>query len=191
MTGIRLVKTQDIAAILDIYSYYIEETVISFEEEVPTLDEFTHRVETISQHLPWLVYLSEDEVLGYAYASKHRERSAYRWSVDVSVYLKNNSHGKGIGTQLYKVLLHLLIYLGYYNAYAGISLPNEKSVRIHEKFGFLPVGIYKKVGFKFNQWTDVGWWYLDLMDKSDKPERPLSISEIPEQEIKSLIDKSV
>ncbi len=111
---------------------------------------------------PWLVYAEAGEVWGYAYAARHRERFAYQWSVDVSVYVHHARHRSGLGRALYWELFQQLKALGYYNAYAGITLPNAGSVGLHESFGFIPVGIYRNVGFKLGRWWDVGWWQKRL-----------------------------
>ncbi|HXM02015.1 MAG TPA: GNAT family N-acetyltransferase, partial [Chthoniobacterales bacterium] len=128
---------------------------------------------------PWLVAVSETGgVSGYAYASKHRERAAYRWSVDFTVYLAPAAKGRGIGTELYRALVRICRYLAYYRAFAGITLPNEASVRLHEKIGFQPIGIYRRVGFKLGKWHDVGWWSLDLLPERGVPSEPRSIADI-------------
>lgn len=188
MEEIRLIEPDDINEVFSIYCYYIENTVISFEIVPPALSEFTTRVITISNNYPWLVYVKDNKIIGYAYGSKHREREAYQWSADVSVYLHKEATGKGIGTKLYKALFTLMENLGYYNLYAGISLPNEKSIRIHEKFGFSLIGIYKKVGFKFNRWIDVGWWVKSIKSNTVPPEPPIPIKDLPQQKIRALID---
>ena len=118
------------------------------------------------------------DVLGYAYATKHRERAAYRWSVDFTVYLAPAAKRRGIGTDLYIALVAICRLLGYYRAFAGITLPNEPSVRLHEKIGFRPIGIYRRVGFKLGKWHDVGWWSLDLLPEESAPGEPRSMKEI-------------
>ncbi len=125
--------------------------------------------------LPWLVADDPDVgVVGYAYAAKHRQRAAYRWSVDCSVYLRADAQRRGVAGLLYAELLPLLRRLGYARAYAGIALPNAASVRLHESVGFTPVGIYRQVGFKHGAWHDVGWWELALteLDGSAEPSEP-------------------
>lgn len=156
--SIRPAQAEDAAALLSIYAPYVEETAISFEAEPPSLEEFRARMGP----LPWLVARREGLALGYAYAAKHRERAAYAWSVEVSVYVARDHHRQGIGRALYTELLGVLRELGYCNAYAGITLPNPASVKLHESLGFEPVGVFKRVGYKMGQWRDVGWWQLQL-----------------------------
>jgi phosphinothricin acetyltransferase len=125
--------------------------------------------------LPWLVSERDGALVGYAYGSVHRTRAAYRWSVDVSVYVDRSVHRAGIGRALYAELLETLTRLGYYNAFAGITLPNAASVGLHEAMGFRPVGIYRNVGHKFGRWHDVGWWQLPLREPSPDPAEPEGI----------------
>jgi phosphinothricin acetyltransferase len=114
--------------------------------------------------LPWLVAERDGGVTGYAYASPHRARAAYRWGADVSVYLDERERGRGSGRALYGALLPVLRDLGYTGAYAGITLPNPASVALHESMGFSLVGVYRRVGYKLGGWHDVGWWQLVLAD---------------------------
>ncbi len=185
---VRLVEENDIGPILDIYSYYILNTPITFETIVPSIDEFKNRINSISAIYPWIVYEDNTKVLGYAYASKHRERDAYQWSVDVSVYLDKDFTGKGIGRILYEKLLKMLKHLGYLNAYAGISLPNLASVGLHECFGFKQVAMYQKVGYKNNSWIDVGWWWKNINKTSLNPHKPENILNINRNELESLLE---
>jgi L-amino acid N-acyltransferase YncA len=113
--------------------------------------------------------------VGYAYASKHRERAAYQWSVDVSIYIRPHAHRRGIGRALYTSLFRVLALQGFYHAYAGITLPNPASVGLHEALGFQPVGVYQAVGFKLGAWHDVGWWRLLLRPLAEDPRRPVEL----------------
>ncbi len=156
---LRFVAPVDAAQIAAIYAPFCRETAVSFEAEA--LDEATmrERICAVADRYPWLVAVSErSEILGYAYATKHRERAAYRWSVDFTVYLAPSAKGRGIGTELYNALVAICRLLGYHRAFAGIALPNEASVRLHEKVGFRPIGVYHRVGYKLGKWHDVGWW---------------------------------
>lgn len=174
---LRFATIKDAKQILEIYSPYVENTTISFETIVPSLEEMETRIKKVLPSYPWLVFEEEDLLLGYAYASKHRERAAYRWAVDVSIYVRQNNRGKGIGKTLYTALFPLIKSQGFYNAYAGICLPNDASVGIHEFFGFEKVAHYHKVGNKFGQWYDVGWWELFLDQHKTEPGEPLPIGD--------------
>jgi L-amino acid N-acyltransferase YncA len=176
---LRLVSPDDAAQIAAIYAPFCLETAISFEAEAPDEPTMRERICAVADRYPWLVAVSEkSEILGYAYATKHRERAAYRWSVDFAVYLVPSAKGRGIGTELYNALVAICRLLGYHRAFAGIALPNEASVRLHEKVGFRPIGVYHRVGYKLGKWHDVGWWGLNLLPETDLPGEPRSIREI-------------
>jgi L-amino acid N-acyltransferase YncA len=155
---IRPCTTADASAIAEIYNYYIDNTVISFEEEVVSEAEIAHRIASYTQTFPWLVCEVEGQVLGYAYATKWRERSAYRYSVEVSVYVQQTSKGQGYGKALYAALFKRLAEQGCHVLVGGIALPNAASVGLHEYFGFQKVAHFHDIGRKFNQWVDVGYW---------------------------------
>lgn len=169
---LRRATLDDATAIVEIYRPYCRETIITFETEAPQVDEMAARIKEIGSTLPWLVAVadkntdsdSEPRIGGYAYAARHRARRGYQWSVETSVYLDPEFRGKGLGGFLYKALFQLLEKQGYINAYAGIALPNAASEALHRAFHFEPVGIYKKVGYKMNQWIDVAWWHKQLND---------------------------
>jgi L-amino acid N-acyltransferase YncA len=156
---IRSASPADAAALARIYAPYVTDGTASFEETPPDDSDMAARMRT--GH-PWLVVESGGTVAGYAYASAHRSRAAYRWSVDVSVYLAPGVHRRGLGRALYRELLDRLRAQGFVNAYAGIALPNDASVGLHEAMGFTPVGVYQGVGHKHGRWIDVGWWQLQL-----------------------------
>jgi phosphinothricin acetyltransferase len=169
---IRLATADDAEAVAGIYRPYVESTVISFEVVPPTPDEMRARMTGTLARFPWLVFEDADRVVGYAYASAHHTRAAYQWSVDTAVYIHQDFHRKGIGRQLYLALFPMLIAQRFVNAYAGVTLPNDKSVGLHESLGFRPVGIYRNVGFKMGQWHDVGWWHRPLGPLPASPEPP-------------------
>ena len=154
---IRIVTPPDALAIAEIYNYYILNTIITFEMEVVTPEEIAARIEKYLKIGPYLVYEENREVIGYAYLSNFRERKAYENTVESTIYLKNGRGGKGIGFQLYAELLSQAA-LKHHTVIAGISLPNEASVRLHEKCGFRKVGHFSEVGRKFGKWIDVGFW---------------------------------
>jgi L-amino acid N-acyltransferase YncA len=174
---IRFATPADASAVLEIYGPFCEDSPISFETERPVVTEIERRIRTIVERFPWLICENENEVIGYAYAGPHLERAAYRWSVNVAIYMSGKWRGQGFGTALYTVLFELLRIQGYFNAYAGITLPNTASVRLHQSLGFKPVGIYRKVGFKSGAWHDVSWWELTLQPTDRPPEETVPIQE--------------
>jgi phosphinothricin acetyltransferase len=169
---IRPAADADADQIAAIYAPYVRDTAISFEVVAPGGDEMRARLAALAATHPWLVCADAGAVLGYAYASRHRERAAYQWSADVSVYVRADAHRRGIGRALYAALLRIIAAQGFYNAYAGITLPNPSSVGLHESMGFRPVGVYRAVGYKLGAWHDVGWWALDLHARPAAPAAP-------------------
>lgn len=165
---------RDAAACVAIYAPNVERGATSFEEEVPTTAEFGQRIARTQETLPWLVAECDGEVVGYSYAIPHRWRPAYRWAVETSVYVDTTQQGRGVGRALYRELIGRLRDQGFHVACAGITLPNEASVALHENLGFTPVGIYRRIGWKDGSWRDVGWWQLDLQPPGDeRPPEPL------------------
>jgi phosphinothricin acetyltransferase len=180
---IRMAAAEDAGQIQAIYAPVVSETVISFELEPPSMEDMRGRIINITRQYPWLVCAFEGEVIGYAYASMHRERLAYQWSVDTTVYVNAGYQRQGVGRAVYTALLGVLPLQGYYNAYAGITLPNPGSVGLHEAMGFRPVGVYRQVGFKQGRWHDVGWWGYDLQEHKTPAGLPLPLSEVQGSEI--------
>jgi L-amino acid N-acyltransferase YncA len=175
---IRLAAKNDAKQIQAIYSPIVSQTATSLELEPPSVSEIRKRITDTIGRLPWLVCDRKGEILGYAYASEHLARAAYQWSVDTSVYVHAELRRSGIGRALYQSLIRVLILQGYYNAYAGIALPNPASEGLHEAVGFQLVGIYRQVGFKMGAWHDVGWWYLALQPKAVPPRPPLDLTSV-------------
>ena len=159
---IRPVTKADAAQIAAIYNHYVNETIITFEEEPIGKAEMARRIKEVSADLPWLVAVEGDRVLGYAYASKWKSRCAYRYSVESTVYLAPDATGRGLGTRLYTALIAELKRRSYHSIIGGVALPNAASVALHEKMGFKKVAHFKEVGWKFKQWIDVGYWELIL-----------------------------
>jgi len=158
---IREAAARDYPAIADIYNHYIKSTAITFEEIQVTVADIESRAHSVAASgLPWLVAIADNHIAGYAYATRWRERSAYRNTVEVTVYLDPDSVGRGYGTALYKQLLDLLRRKGLHVAIGCIALPNEASVRLHEKLGFIKVGHLEEVGYKLGRWVDVGYWQV-------------------------------
>jgi len=174
-TTIRVACPEDAEAILAIYTPIVRETAISFEVEPPTYVEMHERIATTLRRLPWLVCERQGEVLGYVYASPHRARAAYQWSVDVSVYIHAKARRTGMGRALYHALFQLLGLQGFYQCFAGITLPNPASVGLHEALGFQPVGVYQAVGYKLGGWHDVGWWQRALQPRPSLPTPPTAV----------------
>jgi L-amino acid N-acyltransferase YncA len=180
MAGVRAATEQDGPAIAAIYAPYVQDTAITFEEVPPTAAQMSERVRATMSTYPFLVFQEADAVVAYAYASRHAERAAYRWSVDVAIYAAPRVHRRGIGRALYTRLLENLERQGFHSAYAGITRPNDKSVGLHEAMGFEPVGTYDEVGFKLGRWWDVGWWRRPLCSGSPRGE-PILYAELGEQ----------
>ncbi|HET6437821.1 MAG TPA: arsinothricin resistance N-acetyltransferase ArsN1 family B [Anaeromyxobacter sp.] len=178
MTTIRMATPDDGAQVAEIYRPIVAETAISFEEEPPTAAEMARRIEAGTSQAPWLACESGGRIFGYAYASRHRERAAYRWSVDVSVYVREAHRRTGVGRALYTSLFALLRLQGFCAAHAGITLPNPASVRLHESMGFRPAGVYPLVGFKQGAWRDVGFWQLALRERRGDPPVLLGMKEL-------------
>jgi phosphinothricin acetyltransferase len=168
---IRLAGAEDAAAIAAIYRAYVEDSRISFEEIAPDAREIAERM-TNPIH-PWLIMKEDERVLGFTSTSPMRNRKAYRWSVETGIYLVPSAQGRGIGRQLLSAHLDLLQRQGFVTAIAGIALPNDASVALHEKLGFILSGIERGVGFKLGEWVDVGRWQRDLVPRSPEPAGPL------------------
>lgn len=166
----------DSAQILEIYQPFILNTSVSFETDVPSLEEFKLRIKEYSKKAPWLVKIIDDQVVGYAYAASHRSRQAYQWTQEVTAYVHPDYQRQGIASELYKSLIQVLKELGFQKALGIITLPNEKSVSFHERLGFEQIGIMKRIGFKHGQWHDTVWYGLDI----NSDEIPLNLSNSPE-----------
>jgi phosphinothricin acetyltransferase len=168
---IRSATENDAVALARIYAASVTGGVATFETTAPDAAEMARRVCSVSSYAPWLVCV-DSCARGYAYASRHRERAAYRWAIDVSVYVDEAYRRRGVARALYTSLLALVRLQGFYSAHAGVTLPNPASVALHEGFGFAPVGVYRAVGFKHGAWRDVGWWQLALRAEADAPAEP-------------------
>ncbi|HMC50949.1 MAG TPA: arsinothricin resistance N-acetyltransferase ArsN1 family B [Solirubrobacterales bacterium] len=159
----------DAAGCAAVYAPYVLASATSFEETAPDEAEMADRIAQTSTTHPWLVAERGGKLLGYAYACRHRERPAYRWSADVSVYVNKGQWRQGVGRRLYKDLFEHLRHQGFRTACAGITLPNVASVALHERLGFVPVGVYRRIGWKAEAWRDVGWWQLELTVEDHEP----------------------
>jgi len=156
---LRAATAADAAAIAAIYNHYVLNTVVTFEEAAVPAAEMAERItDTLTAELPWLVWDEAGKVLGYACASKWKSRCAYRYAAEATVYLDHEATGRGIGTRLYSALLDEIRKGGLHGVIGGVALPNPASVALHEKLGFVKIGQFKEVGWKFDQWIDVGYW---------------------------------
>jgi len=183
---IRVATAGDAAAILQIYAPYIRDTSYTFEIEIPTEESFAERIKDYLQTYPWLLCEIDGVVAGYAYGSKHRERVAYQWSVECSVYIHDDFQRAGVGTALYSALVEILKLQQFRNLYAVINLPNERSVAFHEKMGFEYFATYEQVGYKLGKWKNVGWWRLQLNEYSPEPVPPVKFAEMDTQTINEI-----
>jgi phosphinothricin acetyltransferase len=178
---IRVASPGDAAAFAEIYAPYVTQSLVSFEEQAPTVQDMQRRVLSTLAYAPWLAASCGNQVAGYAYASHHRERAGYRWAVDVSVYVRPEFQRRGIGRTLYGELFPILERQRYRRAYAGIALPNDASVALHRALGFTEVGVYRRVGWKMGRWLDVVWLERNVgPDRDDDvtPPEPIPFSEL-------------
>lgn len=176
---IRLAERRDVAGILEIYAPFILHTAVTFEEIVPDEESFWKRIQEIMEELPYLVCEIDGRIAGYAYASAYRSRASYRWTKEVSVYVHPDFHRKKIADALYTSLNELVRYQGIADLLAIITMPNIPSVAFHEHFGYVKCGEFSKVGYKLDEWQNVGWFELFLQDESQAPrEKILRLTEI-------------
>ncbi|MBI4194691.1 MAG: N-acetyltransferase [Betaproteobacteria bacterium] len=175
---IRLAQGHDAESIAAIYRPFVETTAISFETEAPDREEMVRRITETMASYPWLVCEIGGQVAGYAYATRHRVRAAYRWSVDTSVYVGQKYWRGGVGRGLYASLFGILAAQGFFNAYAGITLPNPASVALHQSVGFKGIGVHQRVGYKLGAWHDVGWWQLRLKASESSPREPRDLATV-------------
>ncbi|HEY7875122.1 MAG TPA: GNAT family N-acetyltransferase [Actinomycetota bacterium] len=167
--SIRSATAADAAAVAAIYGPVVASTPASFETEPPTAEEMARRMDATTSTHPWLVAEQQGQVVGYAYVAPAHTRAAYRWSVEVSIYLGEHARGRGIGGALLDDLLERVRATSFVTVRAGTTLPNDASVRLFESRGFALVGIFHKTGYKLGRWHDVGWWELVLSDDPGPP----------------------
>ena len=186
---IRFAKKEDIPKILEIYTPYIENTTITFEYAVPPLAEFAARVEKISREYPYLVCERDGEIIGYAYAARDRERAAYQWNVQLSVYMRQDCTGMGIGKKFYRTLLEISRLQNVTIAYACITMPNPQSQRLHEAWGFTALGTFRRTGFKQGKWLDVLWFEKTVCTHKNPPAPLLSVEEVPKAALQAVLEE--
>jgi L-amino acid N-acyltransferase YncA len=175
---IRLITTKDTEAALNVYAPYVLHTAATFEYEVPTVEEFKKKIEKITSQYPWLVCECDGEIVGYAYGSMHRDRTAYRWSPEATVYMNEDFHRKGIARILYTVLFEIMKMQGYYSVYAGVLATNTKSVEFHRAMGFEDIGLFKNIGYKLGEWHTNLWLQYFLQEHKLNPHLPIPIGTI-------------
>ncbi|HEL9598556.1 TPA: N-acetyltransferase [Streptococcus suis] len=168
MINIRSAQIEDAADLVAIYAPYVETTAITFETQVPTVADFASRINKTLEKFPYLIAEEEGRVVGYAYASTYKDRAAYDWTVELSVYVSREVRGKGVGSLLYAALEEELIVRGFKNFLACIALPNPASLALHEKRGYEQVAHFKKVGYKFDTWHDIVWLQKSLVGEMDE-----------------------
>lgn len=186
----RMVDVADTEEILEIYKPYVTNTVITFEYDVPSIEEFKSRIEDISSQYPYIVCTYKDKIVGYAYAHKYAERAAYQWDVEASIYLDMNYKSLGIGKILYKKMIDILKLQNVQNVYACVTSANEKSIKFHQKLGFEFIGVFKDTGYKFDKWYDVTWFGMSINDKDGKPKELKSIKEVDFKDILNILEKN-
>jgi L-amino acid N-acyltransferase YncA len=175
---IRVAEDRDAEAIAAIYAPHVTRGLASLEERAPTPDEMRARMAAIAGAYPWLVADDDGIVLGYAYAGRFRERTAYRWAVETTIYVAAEAQRRGVGRLLYGALLDVLRKQGFVQAVAAITLPNDASIELHERAGFRRAGVYRQVGWKLGRWVDVGLWQIELADPGGAPREPRPFSEV-------------
>lgn len=186
---IRLAQPSDAKGILDIYAPYIRDTSFTFETEVPTVDAFAQRISDYLYNWPWIVCEIDGKIAGYAYGARYRERVAYQWCVESSIYIHDDFQRAGIARALYEALLAILKKQGFVNVYAVINLPNEKSVKFHENCGYKWFATYEKVGYKLGKWKNVGWWQCIVNEYVDEPPAPVKFLELDKQFLPGLFSE--
>jgi L-amino acid N-acyltransferase YncA len=164
--SVRPVELTDAEPITEIYGYYVKNTAITFEEDVPSPEAIRNRIQEITRRYPWFVHESNQTVDGFAYAATYKERESYRYTVELSLYVDRASVGQGIGTELFDHLISACKKTDAAVLIAGVALPNEQSLRLLDRYGFKRVGLFEKVGYKLDKWIDVGYWQLEIKDRS-------------------------
>lgn len=175
---IRPIQSKDTEEVLSIYAPYVQNTSITFDYELPSKAEFIDKIESIRHDYPWLVCLSDNKIVGYAYGSKHRYKTAYKWSVESTIYVAQGFHRLGVARLLYESLFKILKSQGFFNVYAGVTMPNVSSEEFHKSMGFTEIGIFKNIGYKLGKWHDVKWFQFHLAEHIENPKEPVSFDAI-------------
>jgi len=186
----RLASEEDIPEIRALYEPYVKNTAITFEVEVPSIEEFGNRIRSIAAEYPYIVCLSDRTIIGYAYAHRHMERAAYQWNAELSVYIGSRSQGRGIGKRLYAALMAILELQNVKNVYGGVTSPNEKSEKLHESLGFTKLGTYRNTGYKCGAWHDVIWFEKAIGAYNLNPEPFMPIQDVDRAAIAKILEHS-
>jgi phosphinothricin acetyltransferase len=176
MIKLRIARSDDADGVLSIYTPYVKETNVTFDYDVEEAKVFCQKIDEMTDEFPWIIAEHNGKIVGYSYAKRHRDRAAYDWCAESSIYVHEDYQGKGLAKLLYEALLEILETQNTINVYAGIAQPNEGSTMFHIKMGFTPVGVYKKVGFKNNQWHDVLWVHKTLVKHPENPKAYIKFS---------------
>lgn len=187
---VRFADEKDANELIDIYTPYVLETAVTCECEVPSQQEFESRIGQIGQTFPYIVCEIDGKIVGYTYASLHKQRPAYRWDADATVYVKNDLHRNKVGTALYHCMLELVKLQGFYNIYAVVTVSNKASVKFHEVFGFTKMGTYKNTAFKIGKWHDIMVMEKTLNEYVEQPKETLSIKQIDNDIIEKLFSEA-
>lgn len=187
--SLRLVNESDAEALLAIYRPYVEHTAITCEYETPSAEEFRNRIMEISADYPYIVCISDEKIIGYAYAHRQMERAAYQWNAELSVYVDGAFHRNGIGRALYSALIGILRLQNVRNVYGGVTSPNPNSESLHEHLGFKKLGVYHNTAYKFGAWHDVAWFEKALGDHALDPEPFISIREIDKNAVTGILSR--
>lgn len=184
----RMSDVSDAEELLSIYRPYVTDTAITFEYEVPSVEEFKNRIKETLEGYPYIVCEYKDKIVGYAYAHRYGERAAFQWDVELSIYLDMNYKSLGIGKILYNKVIEILKLQNVQNIYACITSANDKSIKFHEKMGFEFIGIFKDTGYKFDKWYDITWFGMRVKDKNEKPVKVKNIKDIDFKEISAILE---
>lgn len=190
MTTIRLATPQDAGGMLDIYAPYVRQTAVTFEYDVPSLEEFRGRVENTLPRYPWLAAEEAGLILGYAYAGRYHSRAAFQWDAEGSIYLRPQAQGTGLAAPLYRCLIQLLTVQGIQNFYGCITHPNPASEAFHRKMGFTDLAIFPKAGYKLGQWWDILWNHLPLGEMAGPPAPFRAFGEMEPEVVAAILQKA-
>ena len=186
---LRFAEQGDAEAILDIYAPYIRGTAVTFEESVPSIEEFRERICRIQEECPYLVYQMGNEIAGYAYANRNKARPAYRWNAELSVYIADAYIGRRLGRALYGALIEICTLQGLKNLYGIVTVPNPGSEALHEAMGFERVGLHRKTGYRMGKWRDLAWFEKKIGVMEESPQDFIPIDKIPQERLEEILQR--